>query len=639
MQAGVDLTHVWVREAGSGLAVVDSGEDLAGAVVYLGGVQKTLTLRRAGRFVANLTSSEVDGLQEESAAKDDPVAEEGKGDGDERVTRGTDCVYDVQISQDTIPATGGTVTIEFQKRTWLGGCLGDSVNWKFFGDNVSWITHNRDYFVSGTAFRTVFDVAAYEGVAEPRTGEVWVIDHHNDDAAVGRTTITQARVQHAPTIKLSCDRCDDVTPGSAPVDLITVASDGNGDDDIRPNWAWTKVDANGSNAGVWQFGPRGRQWDPPDVVGTYTIGVTITDTTGRTASDSVNIDVAIFCGALVSGILTDEGDGTGFLSTAERGFLHFKLEEGSHASCPVTVSSFRSTGTWVRGLSAAASTRVGWDRVIEFEVDANPTSVVRSADVWLELKAPFVESFPSQRVTLQQAGAVVAPVASSCPATPITDRSTSWRVGDRYYGSGFTQPWAYMGYDGAATGCRGSGVILSNPGRVRLCGFNAGTGAGCAAAARAVMATSSTDPTVGAVHMANGIPVAQWVEFLVQESATAGTLSLAVGTSESGEGVWLHFGYAHAEDLSYGDADYARWGVSAPTWTLSTTTTGTWTSPTLSASTLYPGMFRVECAATNGNPATGFSVSATVTRSSVTYGPVAVDHDTPAPAYTRICKP
>ena len=45
MQAGVDLTHVWVREAGSGLAVVDSGEDLAGAVVYLGGVQKTLTLR------------------------------------------------------------------------------------------------------------------------------------------------------------------------------------------------------------------------------------------------------------------------------------------------------------------------------------------------------------------------------------------------------------------------------------------------------------------------------------------------------------------------------------------------------------------------------------------------------------------
>ena len=241
MQAGVDLTHVWVREAGSGLAVVDSGEDLAGAVVYLGGVQKTLTLRRAGRFVANLTSSEVDGLQEESAAKDDPVAEEGKGDGDERVTRGTDCVYDVQISQDTIPATGGTVTIEFQKRTWLGGCLGDSVNWKFFGDNVSWITHNRDYFVSGTAFRTVFDVAAYEGVAEPRTGEVWVIDHHNDDAAVGRTTITQARVQHAPTIKLSCDRCDDVTPGSAPVDLITVASDGNGDDDIRPNWGASAI--------------------------------------------------------------------------------------------------------------------------------------------------------------------------------------------------------------------------------------------------------------------------------------------------------------------------------------------------------------------------------------------------------------
>ena len=52
--------------------------------------------------------------------------------------------------------------------------------------------------------------------------------------------------------------CNDVTPGSGPVTLVTVVSDLNDDGDIKPDWVWTKVDANGNNAGLWTFGTRGR---------------------------------------------------------------------------------------------------------------------------------------------------------------------------------------------------------------------------------------------------------------------------------------------------------------------------------------------------------------------------------------------
>ena len=155
------------------------------------------------------------------------------------------------------------------------------------------------------------------------------------------------------------------------------------------------------------------------------------------------------------------------------------------------------------------------------------------------------------------------------------------RVWGRYYGSGFTQPWAKMGY-GEAGGCRASGLLLSQPGRVRICGYHvadADARGACVAAPRAAAATHSTDPTAGAgtyvtssgsytTTATGNTAAAQWVEFLVDEKTpTGGTLSLAVGTSSGG--VYLHFGYEHASDLSYGDSDYERWNVGTPTWTFS----------------------------------------------------------------------
>ena len=672
--ARVQLVHIWVRGNGTGLAVVDSHADVAGERLDLGGgIQYVLAYRRGenpARFVTTLSADDVRSIEDRSGGEE-PKPAEGKGDDDDKGgDKGDDdddggvgsrliCVGNVRGVQTTVPAAAANYTVAYD-RFLTPGCAA-YVNNRYFGKDVSWISYSSA--ADGGKLIT-YTVEANPSATSARTGNIWIIDIGNNNTPVGRTTITQERAQYAPTVELSCARCDDVLPNGEPIDLIVTASDGNGDEDILPNWEWSKVDANGSNAGVWLFGPSGRQWGPPDVVGRYTIGVTVTDTTGRTASDSVNIDVAIFCGAFVSGILTDEGDGTGFLSTAERGFLHFKLEEGSHASCPVTVSSFRSTGTWVRGLSAAASTRVGWDRVIEFEVDANPTSVVRSADVWLELKAPFIEAFPSERITLQQAGVRRPAVVQTCPTTAITYSRTSWSVGDRYYGSGFTQPWAKMGY-GEAGGCRASGLLLSQPGRVRICGYNvadADARGACAAAPRAAAATHSTDPTAGAVTYVTSsgdytttatgnTAAAQWVEFLVDEKTpTGGTLSLAVGTSSGGEdSVYLHFGYEHASDLSYGDSDYDRWNVGTPTWTFSpaasTTSGSAVTHPTLTEHGRYPGVFLVTCAASNGRPTgsdtatttdDGFSVrvSAAQGSPSVTYTASAAH-----PTYPRICKP
>ena len=118
-------------------------------------------------------------------------------------------------------------------------------------------------------------------------------------------------------------------------------------------------------------------------------------------------------------------------------------------------------------------------------------------------------------------------------------------------------------------------------------------------------------------------------------------VSLAVGTSgdnDFGYRVYLHFGSTHAEDLSYGDNDYSSWGLSDPTWDFSPDESATVDHPTLTESRRYPGIFTVSCAATNGHPSGGFSVSAEVTYSGTTKS-AAADHAAPDPEYTKICIP
>ena len=114
-------------------------------------------------------------------------------------------------------------------------------------------------------------------------------------------------------------------------------------------------------------------------------------------------------------------------------------------------------------------------------------------------------------------------------------------------------------------------------------------------------------------------------------------------------GVYLHFGYEHESDLSYGDSDYERWNVGTPTWTFSpaasTTSGSAVTHPTLTEHGRYPGVFLVTCAASNGRPTgsdtnadtdDGFSV-----RVSAAHGSPSVTYTASAahPTYPRICKP
>ena len=112
----------------------------------------------------------------------------------------------------------------------------------------------------------------------------------------------------------------------------------------------------------------------------------------------------------------------------------------------------------------------------------------------------------------------------------------------------------------------------------------------------------------------------------------------ASGDNDFGYRVYLHFGKAHAGDLSYGDNDYGSWGLSDPTWDFSPDESATVDHPTLTESTRYPGIFTVSCAATNGHPSGGFSVSANVMYGGITKS-AAADHAAPDPEYTKICMP
>ena len=313
--ARVQLVHIWVRGNGTGLAVVDSHEDVAGEMLDLGGgIQSVLAYRRGenpARFVTNLSADDVRSIEDRSGGEE-PKTAEGKGDDDDKGGggggkgggRGDDggggvgsrliCVGNVRGVQTDVPHTAANYTISYDRYSHIPGCA-NYVNNRYFGTDVSWISYSN---ANTDGLTLTYTVAANPSATSARTGNVWIKDIDNNNNPVGRTTITQERAQYAPTVELSCTRCDDVLPNGEPINLRAVVSDENGDEDILPNWEWSKVDANGSNAGtgVWLSGSGGRQWGPPASIGRYTIGVTVTDTTGRTASDSVNIDVAIFCG-------------------------------------------------------------------------------------------------------------------------------------------------------------------------------------------------------------------------------------------------------------------------------------------------------------------------------------------------------
>ena len=521
----------------------------------------------------------------------------------------------------------------------------------------------------GYAYTATFRADVYDG-AVVRDGEVWVTaggsGSEGGDGTSDRVTVQQARIEHAPTItSITCAQRDgsaikDCAGGMNPLGqspkFTATATDPNTADTLTYTWEKTggTWHSTSGNVAHWIQPGRGQS-------GRYTITVTVSDGVDSTddATTSMTIEVPS-CTILVDGNShVNPADGqSGFLAAGGTGRLSFR--KGDHDACPIPeMANFatRPAADWITASGSGTLSDPVFTHYIEYTVAENTTPDARTTSIG----TLYPNWMWSRFIPVGQAGVRRPAVVQTCPTTAITYIRTSWTVGDRYSGSGFTQPWAKMGY-GEAGGCRASGLSLSQPGRVRICGYNvadADARGACVAAPRAAAATRSTDPTAGAVTYvtSNGsytttatgnTAAAQWVEFLVDEKTpTGGTLSLAVGTSSGG--VYLHFGYEHESDLSYGDSDYERWNVGTPTWTFSpaasTTSGSAVTHPTLTEHGRYPGVFLVTCAASNGRPTgsdtnadtdDGFSV-----RVSAAHGSPSVTYTASAahPTYPRICKP
>ena len=259
------------------------------------------------------------------------------------------------------------------------------------------------------------------------------------------------------------------------VTLTATASDPNSHDTLHYEWAIDGPGVLGDGTGinteasvVWRAGKAGTD---------TRITVTVVDRENPEASDKLEASATVTirtvappdCYISLSGNLTDFGQGTGFPVGADVGQLYYALSRDNRCTDPV-LSDFRTTAPdWIRALSMDTSTdrdhprenKDGWDHFIEFQVDANPTYAIRQADVWV--------AGSSERSTLRQQAATRP--RPTCPTTAITHTRTGWTVGGRYRGSGFTQPWAKMGY-GTPGGCRVNGLSLSQPGHVKVCGYN-----------------------------------------------------------------------------------------------------------------------------------------------------------------------
>ena len=655
----VTTTHVWVRSNGTGLGVVDSTKDLTGASLnYGGGMRYTLTRRRQGRYVANISASNVESI--ESQTSDPPVPKEPKGGGGRR---DTGCITNQVIQTSTgttISPTGGLIKVGKESTTYrVDFYVVNSISCGTLGLNPedlvkidsggAWLTLGTGTIQKGDS-HVLFSVSENTDTYA-READIRLLSLDEDDFHSWRIQQRGTATDH-PQVTLECSpSCSLIGTGETVTLTANTIVPGGG----TLTYAWTATYGTISGSRT----TRTTTWVAPSTTREGQIKVAVTSDEA-TVTRSVSITVVTRCRIALSGIVTgygtNEGDGRSFTSAASNGKLYYNVANYGGPAC--AAQRFFTGMNWVRATgppaSATAETNRAWDYYIPFAVDANTSTTVREARIGL------VGS--SDRTVFWQAGARRTPTPTTCSTSPITHSRTSWTVGIRYYGSGFTQPWAKMGY-GQAGGCRTNGLPLSQPGRVQVCGYSvhdANAPAACRAAPRPTHATSTTDPSVGAVvyitssgsytpTSTGSTPAAQWVEFLVQESTTSGTLSLEAGTSPTGETVYLHFGYEHESDLSYGDSDYERWNVGTPTWTFSpaasTTSGSAVTHPTLTEHGRYPGVFLVTCAASNGRPTgsdtnadtdDGFSVrvSAAQGSPSVTYTASAAH-----PTYPRICKP
>ena len=213
--ARVQLVHIRVRGNGTGLAVVDSHEDVAGEMLDLGGgIQYVLAYHRRGeapaRFATNLSADDVRSIEDRSGGEE-PKTAEGKGDDDDKGgDKGDDddddgvgsrliCVGNVRDVQTTVPAAAANYTVAYD-RFLTPGCAAYVDN-RYFGKDVPWISYSS----AVNDGRLITYTVEANTTTSVRTGNIWIIDIVNNNTPTGRTAITQRERNSQPTVSLACD--------------------------------------------------------------------------------------------------------------------------------------------------------------------------------------------------------------------------------------------------------------------------------------------------------------------------------------------------------------------------------------------------------------------------------------------------
>ena len=466
-------------------------------------------------------------------------------------------------------------------------------------------------------------------------------------------TVTQHGVNHAPTVTLTCESppCDKAE-AKGMIEFQAEGADPNGD---TVTYAWTTMGV-GNGGTLTPMTGAEVTWSAPDAVGDVTVTVTATEShaDGKTAEASQTISVIP---ATVCTVATGRADvTTGFPAAGALTDKLYFVRNPDRAPCQQpTQTDFKvdyiaGGSGWITASTIRSSTETGaglahYTHYFPFTLSANTSTAVRRANIYVDVGA-YVRKLP----IVQGAADPVAPANANESELSIEDATavegsameftvtlTGTRAGNVTVEYSTLDIEAVNGSD--YTRSRGVLTFASSDNSETI-----------TVATREDSTHESTERF--AVRLSNASAAASSDEVSFADRLAFGTItddddqpvadvSLAVGTSgdnDFGYRVYLHFGETHAGDLSYGDDDYGSWVLSGLAWTFLPAVSATVVHPTLTESRRYPGIFTVSCAATNGHPPGGFSVSAQVTYAGTTKS-AAADHTAPNPVYTKICIP
>lgn len=538
----------------------------------------------------------------------------------------------LSYTQGVDVSTEGTIQ-SYDCGVRAGARLQASGNWiQFTGFNDGPLTGsgNRRTKLFYLNYRiTSFTATEAATATGPRTGTLRV--RFATGKLTPEITVTQALPEVAPVINsVTCRRLtpvagsDCAAPYGGTLQLTANATDAN-DDTLTYSW--------GSSAGGTFFNQRGNTvtFAPPSYYGGHfpgkkSIRVTVTDSTSRTARDSLSwhlYDCSIKAVVIGAGSEFTPLDPAGSGRTGSMVFTKPLADHGesrdTHCKWLRSTSDFTAP-SWIRLLSVRSSSGdTGYQYELSFRADVN-TGLSRSGTITTRTGVPGWDG--PQGVF--QWGADDATPACGTPAIRALP-TTAFKVGESYWGEGFTVAWPRMGTRGSPGSCTASGYSLLEQGRHSVCGYDDSTNPSdatirtwCNGATRPDRASSANPVTVGAVHTVGGSNVAQLAEFIVREGASCTAPTLQATRASNGRDVHLHYGCNPTTPRPYGDNDFGAWGLTAVglTFTRGSSTVTTSTLPTATESGDYPGTMKVTCATeASGMPVGGFTATATVTDS------------------------